>query len=156
MSFNPESLLDITVDAPLSTRENLVPESEYEGEIKSVKGRQTTSDKGTYNWLDVSVELAGNQMTPNGQTITQVVGRPNALVNYSMILDINDAGGLSAEQGKNVSLGRLREAVGQNKSGPWTPRNLVGCRARFTIKHRFDKNDPSKVYQEARSVKALG
>ncbi len=155
MNFDPESLLDLSSDSPMSTRENLVPEGEYEGTVETVKGRQTTSEKGTYNWLDVTFKIAGNQMAPNGQVVSDVVGRPSAQVRYSMILDLNDAGGLSQEQGRNVSLGRLREAVGQNGSGPWTPRALIGARARVTVKHRFDKDDPAKVYQEIKSVKSL-
>lgn len=155
-TFNPDSLLDITSDAPMSTRENLVPEGDYEGEITKVAGRQTTSDKGTYNWLDVTVSVNGNCMTPDGRLLSDIIMRPSTILRYSMSLDLNDAGGLDAEQGKNVALGRLREAVGQNAKGPWTPRNLIGARARFTVKHRFDKQDPSKVYQEIRSAHRLG
>jgi hypothetical protein len=156
MSFNPENLLDLSADAPMSTREALLPEGDYEGSIESVKGRQTTSEKGTYNWLDFQVKVDGGHLTTSGQTVSEITGRPSTLLRYSMSIDLNDAGGLSAEQGKNVQLGRLREAVGQNAKGPWTPRNLIGARARFALKHRFDKNDPSIVYQEIRSANKLG
>lgn len=155
-SFNPEALLDLSSDAPMSTREKVLPEGDYEGEIKSIKGRTTTSDKGTYNWLDMMVEVSGHHQTPTGETVSQVTGKPSTQVRYSFSIDLNEAGGLSTEEGRNTSLGRLREAVKQNGPGPWTPRNLIGARARFGLKHRFDKDDPSVVYQEFRTVRALG
>ena len=157
MSFNPEALLDITSDSPMATREKLLPEGDYEGEIKEIKGRTTTSEKGTFNWLDFQVEISGNNLAPNGQTVSEIVGRPSTRVRYGISIDINDAGGLESSEGKNIALGRLRAAVNQNEKGtPWSPRKLIGARARFGVKHRFDKNDPSIVYQEIKTVRALG
>lgn len=154
--FNPELLLDVTSDAAMSTKENLVPEGEYEGTIKGLKGRQTSSDKGTYNWLDVTVEIDGNQRTATGQLISEIINRPSTQMRYSIGLDLTDTGTLDVGQGRNVALGRLREAVGLNQPGvPFKMRDLEGRRARFLVKHRFDKDDPSKEYVDIRSAKSL-
>lgn len=155
-SFNPDALLDLSTEGQMSTREKVLPEGDYEGTIKSMKGRVTQSEKGVFNWLDFTIEIDGNQQAPNGQLVSEIVNRPSTTVRYSISLDLTDAGTLSKEEGRNLGLGRLREAVDQNHEGAWSVRNLIGARARFGIKHSFDKNDPSIIYQNVARVRKLG
>jgi hypothetical protein len=155
-TFNPDALLDLSTESQLSTREKVLPEGDYEGTIKSMKGRVTTSEKGTFNWLDFQIEIDGNQQAPNGQLVSEIVNRPSTQVRYSITLDLTEAGTLASEEGRNLSLGRLREAADQNHAGPWSIRNLVGARLRVSVKHRFDKNDPSIIYQDISKVRKLG
>jgi hypothetical protein len=56
-------------------------------------------------------------------------------------------------KGKNVSLGRLREATGLNEKGrPFGFRMLVGQMARVRVKHRPDNKNPEIVYAEVDAV----
>jgi hypothetical protein len=57
-------------------------------------------------------------------------------------------------KGKNVSLGKLREAVGQNKPGkPWSPAHLNGAQLDVLVTHRADK-DTGDIYAEVKRVAA--
>jgi len=53
-------------------------------------------------------------------------------------------------EGKNVGLGRLREAIGKNE-GAFSFRDLVGQIAQLRVKHRMNGED---TYAEVRGVKA--
>lgn len=57
--------------------------------------------------------------------------------NYRFRLDINAEGHLEFGPNKNIALGQLRAAVGQNNPGEsWSIRNLMGCHPfGFTVRH---------------------
>ena len=58
------------------------------------------------------------------------------------MLDLTPSGSLDTSKGKNIGLGRLREAVGQNKPGQaFSFQNLPGLMAKITIKHRLVDDD---------------
>lgn len=75
---------------------------------------------------------------PNKE-IEKKIGR-KPIITQSIMLDVTSEGALDMGEGKNVQLGRLREAVGQNASGkPWTPAMLIGQMARINVKHRINE-----------------
>ena len=54
-------------------------------------------------------------------------------------------------KGKNVALGRLREALGQNTPGkPWSFGMLVGQVAKVAVKHRI--TDAGDTFAEVKRV----
>jgi hypothetical protein len=76
------------------------------------------------------------------QDIKDELGRDKVTVKQDMFLDLTDGGTLDMGTGKNVSLGRLREALGQNDpSKPWAPPMLVGNVARVKIEHEIVKGE---------------
>jgi hypothetical protein len=74
-------------------------------------------------------------------------------VSQSLMLDMTESGALAVGTNKNVNLGRLREALGQNVSGrPWSPNMLQGQVARISVKHRLWED---KTFAEVKGVVKL-
>lgn len=119
-----------------------IPEGEYPAMIKSKKFR---SEKG-YTILDIvwAIDDAG---------VKEVTGMKEPTVRQSIFLDVTSAGGLDFGKGKNVKLGRLREATGLNTPGqPFSFNMLEGRPARVSLKHRIDGED---TYSDVKEVTKL-
>lgn len=153
MSLDPNAFLQMTVEGANSTQLELPEEGDYMAMIADITPREIKFQSG---------ERAGQVGT--GLDITWQIENPEVKekLGYtpkprqSMILDLTPSGGLDMGKGKNVTLGRIREAVGQNKDGQaWGPLMLKGQVATITVKHVTDKDDPSKIYLNVRGVKAL-
>ena len=78
-------------------------------------------------------------------------------VRQGIFLDLDPNGKLAWGTNQNVTLARLRAALGQNEPGkPWSPTRLCGAGpALVTVKHRADKEDAEKVYSEIAAVNPL-
>ncbi|NOJ26545.1 MAG: hypothetical protein DA330_00835 [Nitrososphaera sp.] len=153
MTLDPNAFLSMTVDGANSTQLALIEEGDYTAQIVSVETRKIDFRSGDRAGtsgisLDVTWEITDEEVRKKlGYT-------PKA--RQSMILDLTPSNGLDMGKNKNVNLGRLREALDQNKDGQaWGPLMLKGCVAIISIKHRTDKEDPAKVYAEVRGVKGL-
>ena len=152
--FNPEMFLNTESDQALDTKRIPIPidqQDTFPGVIKGIAFRQNAGKKNpneVYTFLDVTWTL---QASPQ---ILEAIARDEAQVRQSLIVDVNAAGtGLDFGKGKNIQLGRLREAVGQNQDGqPWAPSRLVGGSANVKIKHRIDGED---TYDEVDTVTPL-
>lgn len=133
--LDPDQFLSGSVNGAMSTAITPVPEGEFQAVATDVTLREfeyRRGDKaGTTGYaLDVTWEISDdNVRTQLGRTPT---------VRQSMILDLNgDA--LDMSDGKNVGLGKLRKAVGQNQEGrPWSPVMLKGAVAVIQVKQRMD------------------
>ena len=66
-----------------------------------------------------------------------------------MFLDMDENGDLELGKGKNVDLGRLREALGQNTGGNWSPSQLVGSSATIHVSNRLYEG---KTYADVERV----
>lgn len=66
----------------------------------------------------------------------KAVDREKLSVTQSVLLDVTDSGdGLDMGKGKNIGLGAIRTALGQNKPGaPWSPAMIEGQPAKVTVK----------------------
>jgi hypothetical protein len=63
-------------------------------------------------------------------------------------LDFDDTGKLVNGPNRNVALGQLREALGQNKPG-WTPQQLLGAGPFIgRVKHTSSKTNPEQKFAE--------
>lgn len=143
--FDESTFLQSTITGALDTTRPIIPVGSYTGAIKEIKGRQNAGTKPTnqgkiYTSLDLSVEL---QLTPEAQAEMNL-DQPNITRRYSIMIDLNESGnGLDMGKGKNVSLGQLRDALGQNDpSKPWSPSMLVGQAAKWTVKHGVYNGSP--------------
>ena len=152
MSFDADAFLQSSISEANSTALIPCPQGEYQGIISKIAPRQWQSKDGTQSGIALDVfwlvEDAGVKAT---------CGREEVIVKQGLMLDTNPQGGLDMAEGKNVALGRLREAVGKNTPGEqFSFAMLPGLMAKISVSHRPDKNDPSITYAEVKMVTKLG
>lgn len=145
--FDPDSFMHQTYTEANATREAPLPEGEYQGTISKVNPPRQTQNG--YVLMEVHFLVEHPELKDE-------LGRDKSTARYTLFLDMTRDGALDFGPGKNVSLGRLRTAVGQNIAGePWSPSQLEGQQANIRVKHTPDKNDPEIVYTDVRGVSAL-
>ena len=133
-SFNPDLFLNTEIDESNSTTYVPVPEGEFPGSIKELKPRVLTDGRAV---LDVTWIIESEEAR-------EATGMAEPRCRQTIWLDLDSNGMLDFGKGKNVALGRLREAVGQNQSGKiWQPGMLVGQMATVKVTHSIDKRDQS-------------
>lgn len=154
-AFNVEEFLTAPIDTPLSTIRIHVTPGEYTGLISEGIGKDIelsfTKEKGkpvlaVWWTLDAPEEQAR-------------VGREKLRVRQQVWLDaLGGDGGtlrLDTARGKNVDLGRLREALHQNTPGPWHFGKLQGGVAKVMVRHKPNETRPGEVYEEVYAVSSL-
>lgn len=141
-TFDPNAFLEQQQQVELDDKYTPVPEGVYQGMIvnnpdnenQQIKVRDIVPTKGkrageTIYVLDVPIRLdaPGNE---------EADGK---VIRYSAFLDINEAGSLETGPNKNVQLGALRSAVGQNSAEkPWKPMDLEGQLLQVKVEHDED------------------
>lgn len=143
-AFDPDLFMNTTTTDANDTNFAPVPVGEYQASIKEVKAA-TAGDKPVLNvtWAIDSDE------------VREETGLASPTVRQTIWLDLTEQGGLDNGKGKNVGLGKLREALGQNTPGkPWSPGLLVGQVAMVQIGHRSGKN-PGEVFADVKQVAAF-
>jgi len=134
MSFDPDMFMSVQTDEASATHFEPVPEGEnYIGVIKKVIPRNPK--EGMYI-LDIIWGI-------DDAALAERLNRQEVTCKQSVFLDMTDAGTLKAGPNSNVALGRLREAIGQNKPGQaWAPSMLEGGGpARLTVRHDIQGED---------------
>lgn len=148
MSFDAQSFLDATITSASDTKITPVPVGEYMGIIDKVQPRQWQSKDGSQSGIALDViwlvEDAG---------VKQLLGRETVTCKQGIMLDLTNQGGLDLSKGKNVGLGRLREAVGKNEEGqPFAFSMLPGLSAKIAVTHRIANDD---TFAEVKNVAKL-
>jgi hypothetical protein len=135
--FDVASFMNESIDGVLDTALILIPEGEHMGQIgvgeKDVDltfGISKKKDPPT-PWLRVDIFIDATD--PN---LAVQLKREKVRARYSIMLDLNEEGKLDTRPQRNVHLGKLREAVGQNKPGLWNWNMLKGQPIKFKIKHK--------------------
>lgn len=134
-TFDPATFLDINVTEANDTVSIPVPEGEYTAIAGEPKVRQWNAKDGTKSGLalDIPWEIDAGSYPE----VKEATGRDKNIVTQGIMLDLNEGGGLDTGKGKNVGLGRLREAVNLNTAGkPFNFRMIQGQVAKVAIKHR--------------------
>lgn len=152
--FNPDTFLATSYTEANSTTLTPVPEGEYVAILGKPKARQFsgTKDPGAmYTSLDINceIDLAGQY-----PSIAQQIGRDKANVRFSCMLDMTEDGtGLDMGKGKNVGLGRLREAADLNVPGaPFSFAMFEGRPVKVSVKHRVVDD---RIFDEVKAVAKL-
>lgn len=146
--FDPDVFLSTQVTGALDTRLLPCPEGEYPALIEDIKSRLQQKDGKEYLIMDV-VWLVDDDR------VKQATGRDKVQVRQSIFIDRTPQGAMDVSKGKNVQLGRLREAVGQNTPGqPWAPSMLRGAVARVKVTHRPDP-ETGDIYDKVSAVTSL-
>jgi hypothetical protein len=123
-SFDPDQFMNTTVEGELETKRPVIPAGQYPGQISKVTPRSGTIGKGdnagkTWASLNVLIEV-------QDQALAEELGQDKLFVNHNVFLDLDDNENIDMRKGKNINLGKLRDAVGQNDGSPWSPNMLLG------------------------------
>lgn len=117
--FNPDTFMQEQQEVTLDTTFTAIPAGEYPGIIKEVIPGTTPngSNKMDVVWLLDSEEVRSH------------TGMEEPTCKQTVWLDLDANNHLQSGTNKNIGLGKLREALGQNDGSPWSPTMLVGCPA---------------------------
>jgi hypothetical protein len=139
--FDADNFMAATVEGELSTEYVNVPENEYQAVAGDAKIREA---KGSV-MMDIP-------WTIDDPSVAEVTGRETNTVRQTIFLDITEQGGLDLAKGKNVQLGKLRQALGQNGPGAWSPSMISGNVAKVRVSHRMYEGT---TYADIKGVAAL-
>jgi hypothetical protein len=148
--LNVEQFLNTQVTDANATKVVPVPEGEYTAIIGPITKDSLRSYKikngpraGQEGYsLDLEWEIFD-------ENVKNLLKRDTVKVRQSIMLDIEN-GTLALGEGRNISLGRVREAVNQNRAGqPWSFGMLSGQTAKIKVVHRVDGDE---IYAEVRGV----
>ena len=144
--FDPAAFLDQSISGTLDTKMQPCPEGEFIAVIDSVNPRPWNSKDGTKAGVALDVLWAIDDASVKSQ-----LGRDKILVKQGIMLDLDATGQrLDVSKGKNINLGRLREALGMNDaSAPFSFNMLPGQAAKVKVTHRIDGED---VYADIKMV----
>lgn len=144
--FDPNSFLDMQVSESNDTKVIPVPVGEYTAVISKVDCRTWQSKKDPSMsglTLDVTYDI-------DDQNVKSLLGRDKITVRQGIMLDLSESGGLDMGKGKNIGLGRLREATDLNVQGqPFSFNMLAGRVAKVAVSHRIDGEN---IFAEVKTV----
>lgn len=142
--------------AAVDTEYRPIPQGKYMAVIEKVDGRRTekqdekTGEMRAYTNLDVTWNIQDEQVKVELQ-------REKVTVRQGIFLELNPQGKIDTGPGKNVPLGRLRAALGQNQPGVWSPKMMEGMGPCFiTVGHRKDNRPGSDaIFSEVNKVEPV-
>lgn len=147
--FDPDQFLGMQVTGSNDTKSIPVPVGEYTAIIEEVKVRSwTAKDDPTKSGLalDLLWEI-------DDQAVRDELGRDKVVCKQGIMLDLTDAGTLDMGKGKNLGLGRLREATGLNDlSSSFSFSMLPGRMGKVSVSHRVNGED---IFAEIKRVAAV-
>ena len=147
-AFDPDVFMNTQFSDANATKAIQCPPGEYRASISNVKSR--VLPKGSIV-MDVSWEVLDDAV----KSQLGLTGDAKLTVrNDTIWLDMEN-GSLLFGEGRNIGLGRLREAVNQNSKGqPWSPAMLKGAVAKIKVAHEVNK-DNGDIYAKAVAVSKL-
>lgn len=132
-AFDPKLFLDMQTNEATSTVRVPIPPKEYLAVISKVDTSKWTKrdDPSVFGLrLDVTYDI-------DDADVKALLGRDKISVAQGIMLDLTPQGGLDYSKGKNVTLGRLREACGVNTPGQsFSFRMLEGRPLKVVIGHK--------------------
>lgn len=149
MAIDVQQFLNATFTQPNSTKRDPVPPKDYiavidEADLETFPGKKDP----TKNYLKLNLVYSVDD-----PALKAALGRDKVLVYDDFLLDLTEGGGLDFGRGKNVKLGRLREACGQNKEGqPWGFNMLKGQVVRIKVGQEIYKGDPQATIDAVTAV----
>lgn len=152
MTFDADSFLNSSVSGSNSTKIIPCPQGEYHAVIEKIGARQVQSKDGT----ETRIVLEVNWLVED-EGAKAATGREQVSVKQGLFLDLLPDGGLDMSEGKNVGLGRLREALGLNSPSEQFSFNMLpGRMAKIAVVHRDDPKDAENKFADVRAVVAIG
>lgn len=154
--FDPQAFLESTeITGEMSTKRPLCPVGRYNMQIDKYEAKKIDKQDGTGSFcmIDFTFVVDGNSLDATGKPVKDSTGSDKNFVRMSGFLDFTEGGALDLGTGKNITLGQLRAATGQNDpSKPWSIKQLVGQVVNGEVYHRQDKKNPENFYAEVKGV----
>lgn len=145
MSFDPNTFLNSTYEEANDTKIVPCPAGEYLAIADKVEVKPWASRDGSSSGLKLAI-----LWDIQSDDAKAIVGRDSVKVPQDQMLDLTDTGALDMGKGRNVGLGRLREALGMNAPGePFSMGAIQGRMAKVVVSHRPNGED---LYAEIRKV----
>lgn len=149
-TFDPEMFMNVPVEGANDTKRPIVPAGEYRCQIFKLVPRSGTienGDKAGQPWCSYNLVLEVLD-----DAVKEELGLDRVFVNHNVFLDLTPDQQLDMGRGKNVALGKVREAVGQNDpSSPWSFAMLLGQ----IVKANVTVGVNPKTHDEMNNVTAL-
>ncbi len=147
--FDPNQFLEMSFEGSNDTKAIPIPVGDYQAIITEVKTRQWQSKDGEKS--GIALDLV---WSIEDEALKTLLGRDTITCKQGIMLDLTDTGGIDMGKGKNIGLGRLREAVDLNDSGrAITFSMLPGRMALIKVSHRVSGED---IFAEVKHVTRLG
>lgn len=148
MSFNPQEFLDAAVTEANDTKVIPVPQGEYLAVIDKITPRTWQSKDGTQSGIALDI-----LWIIEDQGVKDFLGRDTVNCKQGIMLDLLPSGALDMSKGKNIGVGRLREAVGLNTPGQaFSFQQLPGQMAKVLVKHRLATDGSDDIFSEIKAV----
>lgn len=163
MAFDASSFMNAQFDQPLETERKLVPPGEYQAMVGDF-------DETAFQTHEFEYKKGPRAGQPGEMTnfripfviqdakAAQAVGRDDGeVIAYKQVtLDFDSNGGLDFGVNRNVELGQIRQAVGQNNPGPWSPSNLRGAGpVMVKVEHRKGKRKDGSPFESAEITRVV-
>lgn len=149
MSFDPAIFLNQEMNEAMDTKIIPCPAGEYPALAEKVDVKGWASKDGSSS--GIKLVILWDIQDEAAQTTT---GRNPLRVKQEQMLDLTEDGtSLDFGKGKNVGLGRIREALGLNVPGqPFSFQMIQGQMAKVNVTHRVDGQD---IYDQVKGITAL-
>ena len=147
MSFDPNTFLNTTFEETNDTVSIPVPAGEYLAIADKVEIKPWSKKDGSASGirLDIVWEI-------QDENVKALLGRDVVKCNQQQMLDLTEAGNLDFGKGKNVGLGRIREALGLNVPGqPFAFPMIQGRLAKVAVSHRTYEGE---IFAEIKKIAA--
>jgi hypothetical protein len=138
-NFDPQAFLDMPVDGAFERRPPL-PVNDYVAEISSLEARQWTSQSkfnadGTPK-SGIAYDVMLTVQVPEEVRRETGIQTDTLKIKDSIMLDLNDQGGLDTAPGANRQLRAYREALDMNKPGQaFRATEMIGRMVLVRVKH---------------------
>lgn len=148
-TFDPNTFLNSTIEEANDTKTIPCPAGEYLAVADKVEIKTWAARDGSSSGLKLEIlwDIAD-------ENVKALLDRDSVKVPQQQMLDLTDTGMLDTGKGKNVGLGRIREALGLNTPGePFSFGMIQGRMAKVIVSHRTVGED---IYGEIKKIAAAG
>lgn len=130
--FDPDAFMSQTIDQPLETERTLIPVGEFRMSIGDFtrdafetiefeyKRGPNAGEQGHFTKFNCPILI-------DDDGVRKATGLERPQIIFSCNLDLDENGQLLWGPNKNIDLGKLRHATGQNNPGPWSVGQLRGA-----------------------------
>lgn len=149
-TFDADTFLSTNIEGQMETKFTPLPEKDYNAFIDDIGAAEMGKGVEKRKVLIVTFAITD-------EDAKQFMQLDKPTVKHNVFLDFEENGSLSFGKNKNINLGQIRDAVGQNTGAPWSFGNLRGAGpVVIKLTHRFNKETGEGPYANVARVAAPG